>query len=278
MAFLDTYGPWALITGASSGLGEHYARQIAARGLHVIVVARRAERLRTLAQEIQAEYGVKVLELELDLLSENAIPRLVEKIGRRDVGLVVSNAGFGSSGPFLEQDPQMLTRMIRLNCDVPMRLLHALSPHLVRRGNGGIIQLASTASFQCTPWMAVYGASKVFDLHLAEALMVELGPQGIDVLAVCPGHTATEFHQVAGVTESAMGGAAQPEDVVRQSLELLGKKLTFVHGRANRVLTFSNRLAPRSLAAWMAGRILGKRLEIQEPEEKQAQDSSEGKS
>ena len=275
MAFLDTYGPWALVTGASSGLGEHYARQLAQRGLHVIVVARREERLRTLAEQIEAEFGVRVLVVALDLLEINAIAKLAKLIGRRNLGLVVSNAGFGSTGPFLKLDPQMMTRMIRLNCEIPVSLIHALGPQLVRRGYGGIIQLASTASFQCTPWMAVYGATKVFDLHLAEALMVELGPLGIDVLAVCPGHTSTEFHQVAGVTQSAMGGAADPEDVVRQSLKLLGKRLTFVHGRSNRLMTFSNRLAPRSLSAWAAGRILGKRLEIPDSED---QDSSEAKS
>jgi len=264
MAFCNTYGPWALVTGASSGLGEHYSRQLAALGLNLIVVARREERLRTLADELQHACGIRVLVLVVDLLHPHAVKMILDGIGRRDVGLVVSNAGFGSSGPFLEQDPAMLTRMVRLNCELPIKLLHAFAPHLIERGCGGIIQLASTAAFQCTPWMAVYGATKVFDLHLAEALMVELGPHGIDVLAVCPGHTETEFHEVAGIAKAAFGGAAKPEDVVRQSLRQLGKRLTYVHGRSNRLMIRSNRLVPRAVSAWAAGRILGKRLASQD--------------
>lgn len=264
MAFRNTYGPWALITGASSGLGEHYARQLAEKGLNVILVARREERLRTLASELEQQHGVRSVVLVVDLLRANAIKLLREGIGRRDLGLIVSNAGFGSSGPFLEQNPAMLSRMVRLNCELPVRLLHAFSGHLIERGCGGVIQLASTAAFQCTPWMAVYGATKAFDLHLAEALMVEMGPHGIDVLAVCPGHTKTEFHQVAGIHKAAIGGAAMPEDVVRESLRQLGKRLTYVHGTSNRLMVRSNRLVPRAVSAWAAGRILKKRLDSQD--------------
>jgi uncharacterized protein len=264
MAFCNTYGPWALVTGASSGLGEHYARQLAERGLNVIVVARREERLRTLASDLEQEHGVRTLALAVDLLHPDAISHLRVGVGRRDVGLVVSNAGFGSSGPFLEQDLEMMSRMVRLNCELPVKLLHAFAPHLIERGCGGVIQLASTAAFQCTPWMAVYGATKAFDLHFAEGLMVELGPHGVDVLAVCPGHTLTEFHQVAGIHKAAFGGAAMPEDVVRESLRQLGKRLTYVHGTSNRLMVRSNRLVPRAVSAWAAGRILKKRLESQE--------------
>lgn len=264
MAFRSTYGPWALVTGASSGLGEHFARQLAQRGLNVIVVARREERLRTLASELEQQHGVRTVVLAVDLLRANAVTLLREGVGRRDLGLIVSNAGFGSSGPFLEQNPAMLSRMVRLNCELPVRLLHAFSPKLIERGCGGVIQLASTAAFQCTPWMAVYGATKAFDLHLAEALMVELGPHGIDVLAVCPGHTLTEFHEVAGVHKAAMGGAAMPEDVVRESLDKLGRRLTYVHGASNRLMVRSNRLVPRAVSAWAAGRILKRRLDGQD--------------
>jgi uncharacterized protein len=260
MGFSDKYGPWALITGASSGLGEHYARQLAERGLNLIVLARRAERLRTLALELEQEHGVQVEVLALDLLAPNAIKQIRQKTQKHELGLVVCNAGFGASGRFLDQDADRLQEMVRLNCEIPLRLIHALAPQLIQRGRGGILMLASTAAFQCTPWMAAYGASKVFDLHLAEALTVELGPHGIDVLSVCPGHTDTEFHQIAGVHQAAVGGAADPAQVVRQSLNALGKRITFVHGRMNRLLVFGQRLVPRSISAWAAGRILGKRL------------------
>jgi len=260
MGFSDKYGPWALITGASSGLGEQYARQLAAMGLNLIVIARRAERLRTLGAELAQAHGIQVEVLALDLLSLRAIDKIAVAAQQVDLGLVICNAGFGAAGRFLEQDAAKLTDMVRLNCEVPVKLIHRLAPQLARRGRGGIVMLASTAAFQCTPWMATYGASKVFDLHLAEALTVELGPLGIDVLAVCPGHTDTEFHQVAGVSQAAVGGAADPAEVVRQSLGLLGRRITFVHGRVNRLLAFSNRFSPRSISAWAAGRILGNRL------------------
>lgn len=267
MDFAQTYGPWALVTGASSGLGECYARALAARGLHLIVTARREERLRTLAEELRSEYGVLVEVVAADLLRPSSMRVILNALEGRDLGLVVCNAGFGASGRFHELELKRQIDMVRLNCEAPVRLMHALSPALIERGQGGVIMLASVSSLQCTPWMAVYGASKAFDLHFAEALTVELGPLGIDVLSVCPGHTATEFHQVAGVAKSATGGIpADPMDVVEQSLRKLGKQMTFVHGRRNRWMSFANRLVPRSISAWAAGRILGKRLPT-EPDE-----------
>lgn len=262
MDFVRTYGPWALVTGASSGLGEAYARALAARGLHLIVIARRQERLRTLADELREAHGVHIDVLAQDLLNPAAYAAIEDAVEGRDLGLVICNAGFGASGRFLEQDPDRLVEMVRLNCEVPVRLLRQLTPALAARGRGGVITVASTASFQCTPWMAVYGATKVFDLHLSEALTVELGQHGIDVLAVCPGHTATEFHQVAGVARSATGGPpADPHEVVAQSLRMLGRRMTFVHGRGNRVMVRANRVVPRAISAWAAGRILRRRLD-----------------
>lgn len=261
MDFAWTYGPWAMVTGASSGLGECYARALAARGLNLIVTARRGERLRTLAAELRAEHDVHIDVVEADLLQPAAMRLLRDAVQDRDLGLVVCNAGFGASGPFQELELRRQVDMVRLNCEAPVRLMHGLSPRLIRRGRGGVIMLASVSSLQCTPWMAVYGATKAFDLHFAEALTVELGRHGIDVLSVCPGHTATEFHQLAGVEKAATGGApADPMDVVEQSLRKLGKQMTFVHGRRNRWMGFANRLVPRSISAWAAGKVLGKRL------------------
>lgn len=261
MDFASTYGPWALVTGASSGLGECYARALAARGLHLIVTARREERLRTLAEELRKTHGIHVAAVTADLLRPSGFRAILAAVEGRDLGLVVCNAGFGASGRFHELELNRQVDMVRLNCEVPVRLMHALSPHLIARQRGGVIMLASVSSLQCTPWMAVYGASKAFDLHFAEALTVELGCHGIDVLSVCPGHTATEFHQIAGVENSATGAApADPMQVVEQSLRKLGRQMTFVHGRRNRWMGFANRLVPRSISAWAAGRILGKRL------------------
>ncbi|MAW61986.1 MAG: oxidoreductase [Planctomycetes bacterium] len=262
MSFVQTYGPWALVTGASSGLGACYARALAARGLNLIVTARREERLRTLAEELRAEHQILVDPVAVDLLRPAAVRSLEQAIEDRRLGLIVCNAGFGASGRFHELDARRQTEMVRLNCEAPVRLLQALSPALIREGRGGVIMIASTASFQCTPWMAVYGASKAFDLALGEALTVELGKHGIDVLTVCPGHTATEFHQVAGVERAAVGGPpADPMEVVEGSLRRLGKQMTWVHGARNRWMVRANRFLPRSIMAWAAGRVLAKRLQ-----------------
>ncbi len=260
MAFLDQYGPWGLVTGASAGLGEHFARQLAARGLNLIVVARRRERLRTLCKALEAEHGIRTHAVALDLTTPGAIGQLRQEVAERELGLLVNNAGFGLSGSFLDHDLARLQQMVRLNCEVPVTLTQALVPPMVQRRRGGIILVASTAAYQCTPWMAVYGATKVFDLHLGEALTVELGRHGLDVLTVSPGHTDTEFHQVAGVPQAALGGAADPADVVAQALDRLGHQISFVHGGLNKVLAFGNRFAPRALSAWGAGRVLGRRL------------------
>lgn len=262
MDFAQTYGPWALVTGASSGLGECYARALAQRGLNLILTARREERLRTLAEELRTQHGIHVDLVAADLLQPRALAPLEEAVHDRELGLIVCNAGFGASGRFHELDRTRQIEMVRLNCEAPVRLLHALCPALIQRGRGGVIMLASTASFQCTPWMSVYGATKAFDLHLAEGLTVELGQHGIDVLSVCPGHTATEFHQVAGVARAAVGGEpADPAEVVEQSLRRLGRQMTWTHGRRNRWMGFANRLVPRSISAWAAGKILRKRLD-----------------
>jgi len=261
MRLARLYGPWALVTGASSGLGTEFARQLAAEGFHLIITARRDERLRTLAAELRSTYQCKVIVVSGDLREASCLTELDEAVACRDVGLIISNAGFGASGRFLELDEERLAAMVQLNCEAPVRLLRRTTPHLLKRRTSGLIMVASTAAFQATPWMAVYGATKVFDLHFAEALTAELGPQGVDVLSVCPGHTATEFHEVAGVRQAALGGAASAEDVVRESLRCMGRRMTFVHGGLNRFMSRANRLVPRTISTWAAGRILGKRLD-----------------
>ena len=255
MDFATRYGPWALVTGASAGLGVDYARQLAARGLKLILTARREERLRDLAQELETAHGTESLVVPLDLVTEGAVAELDRAVGEREVGLVVANAGFGGKGPFLAGDAGWDAAMVRLNCIVPVEMAHRWIPPMVPRARGGLIVVASTAAFQATPDMAVYGATKVFDLHLAEALAEEFGPGGIDVLAICPGTTDTEFHAVAGGI-ATFGNMAKPEDVVRLSLDRLPRRGSVVEGFRNKVMTFANRFAPRKLSTRIAGRII----------------------
>ncbi len=257
MSFKLTYGPWAVVTGASSGLGEHYTRQLAERGLNVLIVARRLGLLETLADELLSKHKVKIECLALDLTTTGAVESLLEACQAKDIGLLVNNAGFGIKKPFHENEYSALRGMVRLNCEVPVLLSHALLDKLKSRDRAGIINLASVAGFQPTPFMSVYGATKGFDLLFSEALGSELSGTGIDVLAVCPGSTDTEFHAVAG-SESTFPKMDDPRLVVLNSLNCLGKRAVYIHGFKHRVLVFLNRLTPRFLVTRVAHSMLKK--------------------
>ena len=260
MDFRQKYGPWALVTGASAGLGRCYAEALAARGLGIILVARREDRLESLAEELRSTHAVQVQSIPLDLCADNSVETLCEILDEKEIGLIVNNAGFGHAGPFEEQSFADLRQMLRLNCEVPSLLAHSLLPKIKSRGHGGMIVLASAAGYQPTPWMAAYGASKAYDLLWAESLAVESKKSGIDILAVSPGHTASEFLHGAGGEGAVAGGTADPRDVVNKSLKLLGKKISFVHGRHNYWLTWTSRWFPRKWVAQISGKLLGSRL------------------
>ena len=260
MDFTHQYGPWAVVTGASAGLGADYCRQLAALKMNLVLVARRAEQMEALAKQLQAQHGVDCRVLAIDLLAEDAIAQIMKGVRGLEIGLLVNNAGFGWKGPFLEGGAARLRDMVRLNCEVPTLLSYALLPAMVERGRGGLVMLASTAAFQPTPYFSVYGATKGYDLLLGEALFEEFRGSGVDVLTVCPGSTATEFHAIAG-TESTFPHMADPVDVVQQSLALLGKRMTFVHGLRNKMMVAGNRFAPRRLVAKVSARVIQKVLQ-----------------
>lgn len=254
------YGPWALITGASAGLGAEYARQLAAWGLDLVLVARRHDRLETLADELAADHGVRAEALPLDLLAGDAPELLMALAAEREIGLFVNNAGFAYSGPFLDAPDGLYRRMTRLNCELPVVLSQVFLRPMVARGRGGMILLASMSAYQATPTMTTYGATKGFDLLLGEGLAVELDGSGVDVLSVCPGSTETEFQAVAGVPEDFEEDRHDPADVVRGSLRRLGRRTTYVPGLKNRLLLLAERLGPRMTAARVAHRLLSRRM------------------
>jgi hypothetical protein len=255
MDFTSKYGPWALVTGASVGLGAHYCRQLAARKMNLVMVARREEQLEALAAELQAEHGVSCRVIAVDLIAEGAIEKITTGTSDLEVGLLVNNAGFGWKGSFLDGGAERMRNMIRLNCEVPTMLSFAFLPAMVERKRGGMIMLASTAAFQPTPFFSVYGATKGYDLLLGEALTEEYRGTGLDVLTVCPGSTDTEFHAVAN-TASTFPNMADPVDVVSKSLDLLGKRMTFIHGFKNSMMVAGNRIAPRAMVAKVSARVI----------------------
>jgi uncharacterized protein len=188
----------ALITGASAGIGEEFARQLAGRGYDLILVARRRDRLEQLAEQLPTTAHV----VESDLASEaEKLPGEIEKLGV-DVDLLVNNAGFGTRGHFVDQDAKRDSDMIRLNCEAVVALTHAFVPAMIERGRGGVITVASTAGMQPLPYEATYGASKAFAISFMEALWMELRDSGVKLLVVNPGPVKTEWQGVAGYDES----------------------------------------------------------------------------
>lgn len=261
MDFCARYGPWALVTGASSGIGAEFARALAQRGVHVALAARRLERLDELAAELRRETGVEARAVRADLTDADGAARLAAAVADLDLGLLVNNAGFGWQGPFRRQEPEAIARMVRLNCEAPALLARAILPRLVARGRGGMIVVASMAGFQPTPWVSLYGATKSFDLMLGAALAAEMRGTGVDVLSIAPGHTRSEFHAVAGVRGPALGTPAEPGALARAALAQLGRRAVYVPGWRHRCVLGVQRLLPRSWVAAASGRLLRRRME-----------------
>ena len=208
----------ALITGASSGIGEEFARQLAERGYDLILVARREDRLKQLAEELPT----KATPIACDLANE--ADKLADKVKRRSlqVDLLVNNAGFGLRGRFAELDTKRQAEMVRVNCEAILHLTGAFLPAMIERGAGGVITVASTAGMQPIPYEAVYAASKAFALNFTDALNVELKGTGVRAMSVNPGPVPTEWQAVAGyeggVPPKTIPGHIDAAQVVRESL------------------------------------------------------------
>lgn len=255
--FAHRYGPWALVTGASSGIGEAIARELAAAGLHLVICARRRDRLDALAAELTAAHGVEVVSVEVDLSRPDFLPTIESALEGKELGLLVNNAGFGDKGPFLESDLAMNVRMLDTNCRAPLLLTHALAPRLVARGRGGILFTSSTAAFQGLPFASHYAATKGFDLQLAEGLWYELRPRGVDVAALCPGPTDTEGPRRTGVNPDKVPVKMMDvRTVARAGLDALGRTPVAVPGFTNRLLHLLVRMFPRRIATAVSGRMI----------------------
>jgi short-subunit dehydrogenase len=254
-SFRDRYGPWALVTGASSGMGEHFARELAARGFHLIITARRATLLETLASALRDEHGVEVVSVGLDLSEPDFLPALGHACAGRDVGLVVSNAGFGLKGEHHGLDPTRLGAMVHVNALAPMQLAHFFAPRLIARGRGGLLFTGSLESYMGFPWSSAYAASKAFVTVLGEGLWGELSPRGVDVLVISPGATDTEAPTLQGVDKSKIPSRMMsPAEVARQALAQLGKRPVYIPGFTNRWLIRMLSWMPRRIGLRLAGK------------------------
>ncbi|TNF62240.1 MAG: SDR family oxidoreductase [Deltaproteobacteria bacterium] len=259
----ERYGPWAVVTGASAGIGAEFALRVAERGINVVLVARRRNRLEELASAIEDMYRVEARVAPADLTSRDVIEVLQPAIGDIEIGLLINCAGFGSSGPFLDIDRSIQESMINLNCRAPLLLTHEIVQGMRERGRGGVIFVSSVNGFCAARGMANYNATKAYDLLFAEGLAEELRPYGVDVQALCPGATMTEFHQVAGLDMGKVGPLApliyvSAASVVATSLRTLGRRVTVVPGVLNKLMVLTMRLAPRRVSTWIFGSLLSR--------------------
>ena len=251
--FLQRYGPWAIVTGASSGIGEQFARLLAERGFKLIIVARRIDRLDKLAKDLNETYATEVLPLELDLSRQDFITELTAAINHKSIGLLISNAGFGLKGEHHKTSAEKMDSMLQVNSRAPMLLAHLLSPSLIKRGKGAIVFTGSIEGFLAFPWSASYAASKAFLLSLGQSLWYELKPYGVDVLVLAPGSTNTEALPLQGFDPKQQVGLMLPRQVAEQALSQLGKKPVFISGRLNRLFIRFLCILPRRLGTSLAG-------------------------
>lgn len=246
--FAARYGAWAAIAGASEGLGAAFAEALAARGMHLLLLARREALLAERAQEIRRERGVEVRTLALDLAAPGFADALTEASRRLEIGVAVYNAAFSPIGSFLDVPRSELLRVVDVNVRGPVEFVHALAPAMRERGRGAVVLMSSLAGLQGSPRIATYAASKAFALVLAEGLFGELHAHGIDVVASCAGAIRTPAYLASARRDAP--GTLDPAEVAEQTLAALGRGPRVIPGRVNR------------LAGFLTGRLLSRRAAI----------------
>ncbi len=250
----DRYGGWALITGASAGIGAEFARALAREGLPCVLVARREDKLRALATELEGSFGVETRIVTADLTREEDTARVLTSVADLEIGVLVNNAGVGYAGRFDAQETDRLADLVKVNCLAPVLLTSHFVTPMLERGRGAVLFLGSVAGVQPLPLHALYAASKAFDNLLGEALWAELAGTGVDVLSVLPGATRTEFSERADQLDHP--GAA-PASVVEDAFDALGQQPSVTCGwwnwtRAN----LGARLLPRSTLTLAGGKVM----------------------
>jgi short-subunit dehydrogenase len=250
------YRGWALVTGASSGIGVSLARQIAADGMNVVLSARREDRLRALAADLERDFDIETRVVAVDLAERSGQAALLEGVADLDIGLLVNNAGLGYAGRFDLLDGEQLRRLVMVNCEAPLVLTHSLVQGMRERGCGAVLFTGSVAGRIPLPLHAVYSATKAFDLFLGEALWGELRTSNIDVVVLEPGSTETEFQEVAG--EVAHPGQ-NADDVARAGLAALGQQPSVIPGWFNWLrANVASRFLTRAMSARAAHAVLAK--------------------
>lgn len=251
--FLNRYGPWAVVTGASDGIGRAFAIQLGGKGINIVLVARREDRLNHLASELRTANGVETRVIVADLATASGRRQVDEGSRDLDVGLLVAAAGFGTSGDFLAADIDQERDMLEVNCSASLHQSHEFGRRFAQRGRGGIILMSSILSWQGVPRSANYAATKAYVQSLAEGLRIELAPQGVDVLSSAPGPVASGFADRANMR---MGAALDADFVAQSSLDALGNKGTVIPGALSKLLTYSLLPLPRAWRTRILARVM----------------------
>ena len=253
-------GKWALVTGASAGIGAALAEELARGGTNLVLTARRQERLEELAQKLAAAHKIQTRIFVADLTQPDAPEKIFQftKEQALEIELLINNAGFGVYGEFPTVETRRLTDMVQVNCAAVVHLTRLYLPEMVARKHGDVLIVASTASFQSVPYISTYAATKAFDLLFAEGLAEEMKPHGVRVCALCPGSTESEFAEVAGHTHIAATRANREtaDKVARAGLRALAAGKSYViSGLGNYLGVLGQRLVSRRMVARIAARM-----------------------
>ena len=253
-------GRWALVTGASAGIGVAMARELAAGGANLVLTARRKERLETLAKELSSAHKIRADVFAADLAQPSAPQQIYAHTVEQqiNVDILINNAGFGAYGEFGTIEPQRLLDMVQVNCSAAVHLTRLYLPNMLQQRRGDVLIVASTASFQGVPYISTYAATKAFDLIFAEGLAEEVQAYGVRVCALCPGSTESEFLEVAGQSgvASARRNRETAEKVAHVGLQALAAGKSYViSGAGNYFGAHSQRLAPRRFVTRIAAKM-----------------------
>lgn len=248
-------GKWALVTGASAGIGRALAEELAASGTNLVLTARRRDRLEQLASTLGNKHGVRTEIVVADLARPEAPGQIYTFLKGKgiEIELLVNNAGFGAYGAFHESELSRDLEMVQVNCAAVVKLTRIFLPEMVARKHGDILIVASVAGYQAVPYISLYAATKAFDLNFAVGIAEEVRRHGVNVCALCPGSTTTEFREVAGQPPRTFRGAETAEKVARVALNALAKgKSSVISGFNNRINVEGQRLTPRRLVTRIA--------------------------
>ena len=251
-------GKWALVTGASAGIGVALAEELATGGAHLVLTARRLDRLQEVADGMRKKHGIQTHVVAADLAKREAPREIFEFTKEKGlrIDLLINNAGFGQYGEVPQVETQRLLDMVEVNCTAVVHLTRLFLPEMVARRSGDILILASTAAFQAVPYISTYAATKAFDLFFAEGLAEEMKPHGIRVCALCPGSTESEFHAVADQEQFTARNMEPADKVARTGLQALAAGKSYViSGLGNYLGAHSQRLVPRRLVTRVAANM-----------------------